>query len=45
VAREEITELRRSPEGHVHAVLRHGGAALEVSRRCLPHLRETLQQL
>lgn len=45
VAREEITELRRSPEGHVHAVLRHGGAALEVSRRCLPHLREALQQL
>ena len=45
VAREEIIELRRSPEGHVHAVLRHGGAALEVSRRCLPHLRETLQQL
>ena len=45
VAREEIIELRRSPEGHVHAVLRHGGAALEVSRRCLPHLREALQQL
>ena len=45
VAREEIIELRRSSEGHVHAVLRHGGAALEVSRRCLTHVRETLRQL
>jgi two-component system response regulator AlgR len=45
VAREEIIELRRSPEGHVHAVLRHGGAALEVSRRCLTHVRETLRYL
>ncbi|HOV96128.1 MAG TPA: LytTR family DNA-binding domain-containing protein [Thermomonas sp.] len=45
VARDEITELRRSPEGHVHAILRHGGAPLEVSRRCLSHLRETLLHL
>ena len=45
VVREEIIELRRSPEGHVHAVLRHGGAALEVSRRCLTHVRETLRYL
>ena len=45
VAREEIIELRRSSEGHVHAVLRHGGAALEVSRRCLTHVRETLRYL
>lgn len=44
VARAEIGELRRSPEGHVQAVLRSGGAALEVSRRCLGQLRETLQQ-
>ncbi|MDE2406746.1 MAG: response regulator transcription factor [Xanthomonadaceae bacterium] len=45
VAREEITELRRSPEGHVHAVLRHGGPPLEVSRRSLTQLRETLRHL
>ena len=45
VARQEITALRRSPEGHVQAVLRHGGPPLEVSRRCLTQLRETLRHL
>ncbi|GAB3731314.1 LytTR family DNA-binding domain-containing protein [Silanimonas algicola] len=45
VAREQIGELRRSPEGVVHAVLRDGGAMLEVSRRCLPGLRDELKHL
>ena len=44
VARRELAELRRSPEGHVHALLRSGGAPLEVSRRCVPQLRLALQQ-
>jgi two-component system response regulator AlgR len=43
VAREELRELRRLPDGRVHAVLRSGGPALEVSRRCLPALRERLR--
>ena len=42
VARHEIVELRRAPDGHVHAVLRHGKQPLEVSRRCVSGLRETL---
>ena len=45
VARHEIVELRRATEGHVQAVLRHGQHPLEVSRRCVPHLRETLRHL
>ena len=45
VARDEIVELRRSPEGNVHAVLRHVDAPLEISRRCLTQLRETLRHL
>lgn len=45
VARDQIAELRRTPEGVVQAVLRDGGAALEVSRRCLPGLREELKHL
>lgn len=45
VARDEIMELRRSPDGHVHAVLRHVAEPLEVSRRCLTLLRETLRHL
>lgn len=45
VAREQFSELRRSPEGAVHAVLRDGGALLEVSRRCLPALRDELKHL
>lgn len=44
VATREIVELHRSPDGHVHARLRHG-AELEVSRRCLPALRERLKHL
>jgi two-component system response regulator AlgR len=45
VAREQIVELRRSPEGHTHAVLRDVAEPLEISRRCLSQLRETLQHL
>lgn len=43
VARRELVELRRTPEGHVQAVLRSGGPPLEVSRRCVPQLRLALQ--
>ena len=45
VARHEIVELRRAPDGHVQAVLRHGKQPLEVSRRCVSGLRETLKHL
>ena len=45
VTRHEIVELKRCPDGHVHAVLRHGKQPLEVSRRCVSGLRETLKQL
>ncbi len=45
VASDEFAELRRSNDGQVHAILRHGGAPLEVSRRCLPLLRERLKHL
>ena len=43
VARHELVELRRDPEGHVQAVLRHGKQPLEVSRRCVAPLREALR--
>ena len=45
VARQELVELRRGTDGHVQAVLRHGQAPLEVSRRCVPALRETVRHL
>jgi two-component system response regulator AlgR len=45
VASEEFAELRRDADGQVHAVLRSGGNPLEVSRRCLPVLRERLKHL
>lgn len=43
VARHELMELRRNGEGHVHAILRHAPNPLEVSRRCVPHLREIVR--
>ncbi len=43
VARHELVELRRDPEGHVQAILRHGAQPLEVSRRCVAPLREALR--
>ncbi|WP_407067629.1 LytR/AlgR family response regulator transcription factor [Marilutibacter alkalisoli] len=45
VARYEIVELRRSPDGHVQAILRHGDHPLEVSRRCVAGVREMLKHL
>lgn len=45
VARDQFLELRRSADGRVHALLRHGKVPLEVSRRCLPGLRGTLKHL
>ena len=45
VARHELVELRRSVDGHVHAILRHGRQPLEVSRRCVAQVRETVKHL
>ena len=45
VARHELVELKRTADGHVQAVLRHGQAPLEVSRRCVSSLRETVRHL
>jgi two-component system response regulator AlgR len=45
VARHEIVELKRGPDGHVQAVLRHAQVPLEVSRRCVSALRETVRHL
>ena len=45
VARQELVELLRGADGHVQAVLRSGGVPLEVSRRCVPHLKQTLLHL
>jgi two-component system response regulator AlgR len=45
VAAEEFQELQRQPDGRVLVQLRSGSARLEVSRRCLPGLRERLKHL
>ncbi|HEY5782663.1 MAG TPA: LytTR family DNA-binding domain-containing protein [Lysobacter sp.] len=45
VARHEIVELKRGADGHVQALLRHGKQPLEVSRRCVAGLRDTLKHL
>ncbi|MDR7135480.1 two-component system response regulator AlgR [Lysobacter niastensis] len=45
VARHEIVELKRGADGHVQALLRHGKLPLEVSRRCVAGLRDTLKHL
>jgi len=45
VAREQFRELKRTPDGLVYILLRDGGNLLEVSRRCLPVLREELKHL
>lgn len=45
VARDELIELRRAADGRIEAVLQHGDKPLEVSRRCVPHLREMVRQL
>lgn len=43
VARHELVELRRNAAGQVQAVLRHGKAPLEVSRRCVASLKQDLK--
>ena len=45
VARHELVEIKRVGDGHVQAILRHGKAPLEVSRRCVASLRETVKTL
>ena len=45
VSREELVELRRATDGRIEAVLRHGDKPLEVSRRCVPHLRDMVRHL
>lgn len=45
VARNEVVQLQRGADGHVHVMLRHGKQPLEVSRRCVSQLRETLKHL
>lgn len=45
VANEEFLELKRLPDGQVQAILRHGKLPLEVSRRCVPTLRDRLKHL
>jgi two-component system response regulator AlgR len=45
VAASALTELRRTPDGQAHVVLRGVTTPLEVSRRCLPLLRDRLRHL
>lgn len=45
VARGELRELRRGNDGQVHALLKRSTDALEISRRCLPQIRQLLKHL
>jgi two-component system, LytTR family, response regulator AlgR len=45
VSRDELVELRRASDGRIEAVLRHGDKPLEVSRRCVPYLRDMVRHL
>ncbi len=45
VAADAVVELRRGVDGQTHVVLRGSATQLEVSRRCLPGLRERLKHL
>lgn len=45
VARAELRELRRGNDGQVHALMKRSGDALEISRRCLPQIRQLLKHL
>lgn len=45
VAHDELQELKRDTDGHVHVKLRHVAEPLEVSRRCLPQLRQRARLL
>ena len=45
IATAALTELRRGTDGQAHVVLRNVATPLEVSRRCLPLLRDKLKHL
>jgi len=45
IATSALTELRRSADGQAHVMLRSVATPLEVSRRCLPLLRDRLRHL
>ncbi len=45
IAAAALTELRRSGDGQAHVMLRGVTTPLEVSRRCLPLLRDRLRHL
>jgi two-component system response regulator AlgR len=45
IAASALTELRRDADGQAHVVLRNVPTPLEVSRRCLPLLRDRLRHL
>ena len=45
IAAAALTELRRNPDGQAHVMLRGVATPLEVSRRCLPLLRDRLRHL
>lgn len=45
IASDELLELRRGADGHSRARLRNVSELLEVSRRCLPALRQRVQEL
>ena len=45
IATSALTELRRSADGQAHVMLRSVATPLEVSRRCLPLLRDKLRHL
>jgi two-component system response regulator AlgR len=45
IAASALTELRRDADGQAHVVLRNVATPLEVSRRCLPQLRDRLRRL
>lgn len=45
VASDQLQELRRTTDGHTRAKLRNVQELLEVSRRCLPGLRQRVQEL
>ena len=41
----ELVELRRDHDGQARVVLRHVDTSLEVSRRCVAHVREAIRRL
>ena len=45
VARDQLAELRRCADGQTRVRLHHVDTLLDVSRRCLPTLRQRLQEL